>query len=83
MGYTCRFALNELIFDLEHANRKRYTNTYIAEGAGTNRITIGDIRNNETRRIDMTTIERLLNFFSDEGMQVDIQDLIKVTNPDD
>lgn len=50
----------------------------IARGAGVHPNTIYNLAANRSLRVDMRTIEGLLNYFRREGLEVGIEDLIVV-----
>ena len=50
----------------------------IAKGAGLHRNTIQRIQDNETDRVDLKTLAKLLAYFKAEGMPITLGDLFKV-----
>ncbi len=74
-----KFSLHEPLSKLESKNG-RYSYARIAEISGISRQGVRRILTEETRQIDVSTLDKLLNFFSAEGMPVTINDLFTVTD---
>ena len=74
------FNLFDVIKRLERAKGETVTNTYVAERSGLSRFTIQKIVNNDSERVDLSTLAALLDFFAAEGMPVTVADLFTVTD---
>jgi hypothetical protein len=77
--FTVRFNLFSLKRQLEIANDRKYTWVEVADGSGLNRKTVERMALNQYRRVDLSTLEGLISFFTNEGMSVDISDLFTLT----
>jgi transcriptional regulator with XRE-family HTH domain len=73
------FNLFDVIKRLERHKGETVTNTYVAERSGLSRFTIQKIVNNDSERVDLSTLAALLDFFHAEGMPVTVADLFSVT----
>ena len=73
------FNLFDTIRRLEMMKGETVSNTYVAEQSGLSRFTIQKIVNNESERVDLPTIAKLLDFFAAEGMPVTVAELFTVT----
>ena len=69
-----RFNLHKPLGELESRNG-RYSYARISEISGISRQGVRRLLTDETRQIDITTLDRLLSFFAREGMPVAIGDL--------
>lgn len=66
---------------LEIARGEECTWATIAAGAGLHPHTVYDLAANRSKRVEMETLAKLLNFFRDEGLNVGPGDLF-VTRPE-
>lgn len=64
---------------LEAQTGKPYSNTVVAGKADLSRVTVNSLVAGTTNRIDLATIDKLLDFFAAEGMPVTVGDLFTVT----
>ncbi len=64
---------------LEEKSNVAYTNTAIAKKSGLSRVTVNGLVSSGTQRIDLETIDKLLDFFATEGMPITPGDLFTVT----
>jgi len=69
-----------LVKRLEEKKNAAYTNTAIARKSGLSRVTVNGLVLGTTNRIDLATIDKLLDFFATEGMPVAPGDLFTVNN---
>ncbi|MBA3531910.1 MAG: helix-turn-helix transcriptional regulator [Ardenticatenales bacterium] len=74
-----RFNLLPLKAKLEIAKGKAYKWGDIARVAGLHSNTLYDIVNNKNRRVDLVTLEKLLDFFRAEGLPIEIGELFAVS----
>lgn len=74
-----RFNLHKPLGELESRNG-RYSYARISEISGISRQGVRRLLTDETRQIDVTTLDKLLAFFAAEGMPVTIGDLFVVTD---
>ena len=75
------FNVDQLLRQLSAKNKKDYDKVTVASLSGISRNTITSITNRDSTRIDLTTIDKLLDFFASQGMPVTISDLFTVTTP--
>jgi hypothetical protein len=68
-----------LVKRLEEQKNEPYTNTAIADKTGLSRVTVNSLVAGSTNRIDLATIDKLLDFFAAEGMPITPGDLFTVT----
>ncbi len=68
-----------LIKRLEEQKNMPYSNTAIADKSGLSRVTVNSLVSSDTKRIDLATIDKLLDFFAAEGMPIEVGDLFTVT----
>jgi hypothetical protein len=54
--------------------------TYVAEKSGLSRFTIQKLVQNQTNRVDFETMQKLLDFFRQEGMNVTLDDLFVIVD---
>ena len=73
------FNLFSVINRLEAHKGETVTNTYVAEQSGLSRFTIQKIVNNDSERVDLSTLAALIDFFAAEGMPVTVAELFTVT----
>ena len=73
------FNLFDVVKQLERHKGETVTNTYVAERSGLSRFTIQKIVNNDSERVDLSSLAALLDFFAAEGMPVTVADLFTVT----
>ena len=73
------FNLFDVVKRLERHKGETVTNTYVADQSGLSRFTIQKIVNNDSERVDLSTLAALLDFFESEGMPVTVADLFTVT----
>lgn len=71
------FNLFELKQRLQLYQQKEVSLSQIARDSGLHRNTVERIFNNETSRIDLETVGRLLLYFQDQGLSVQIGDFFK------
>lgn len=76
--YTVRFKLDSLVRQLQAARDREYHTQEIAERTGLSRATVTGIMKNQHTRVDLATIGKLIQFFSDEGMPITIDRLFEV-----
>jgi transcriptional regulator with XRE-family HTH domain len=69
------FHLFALIKQLEIKKGEKITVAEVAKKAKLHRNTVQRISDNETERVDLTTLAKLRNYFRSEGMPIDIGDL--------
>lgn len=74
------FNLFALKKKLELQQGREYSWAEMAASAGLHHNTVSRIGTNKTDRVDLATLARLLGFFRNEGMPVEIQDLFKVAS---
>lgn len=67
-----------LVKRLEEKNNVAYSNTAIAQKSGLSRVTVNGLVSSGTQRIDLETIDKLLDFFATEGMPVSPCDIFVV-----
>lgn len=77
--HTTKFNLRQLIRRLEVKNERDYEYQQIAQACGLSRFTVASIANSDSIRIELRTIDKLLDFFAAEGMPITISDLFTVT----
>jgi DNA-binding CsgD family transcriptional regulator len=78
-GVKIVFNLYILRKRLELLKEQDYTYERIAREAGIHPNTVYNLAANRSKRIDISTVKSLLNYFRRQGMQIGIQDLILVT----
>jgi transcriptional regulator with XRE-family HTH domain len=78
-GVTVKFNLFNLVQQLGIQRQRRYSWAEVAKLSGLHQNTILKLANNETHRIDLETIEKLLTFFEREEMPVSLSDLFTVS----
>lgn len=76
-----KFNLKQLIRQLESKNNRDYEYQQIAQACGLSRFTVASIANNGSVRIELRTIDKLLDFFAAEGMPVTVDQLFTVSPP--
>lgn len=76
--YAVQFNLFTLRRQLEIGQGRKYTWVEIATGADLNRKTVERMAQNLYRRVDLATLEGLLAFFNNEGLEIGISDLFTV-----
>lgn len=81
--HRTKFALSQLLRQLALHNNRDYDKSTVAELSGISRTTITAITNNSSRRIDLETLEKLLDFFAAEGLPIGVGDLFTVTVEED
>lgn len=79
MATKTKLNIFRLIKRLEELKNKPYSNTYMADKAGLSRVTVNSLVSGDTNRIDLATIDKLIDFFAAEGMPIDAGDLFTVT----
>lgn len=77
--HNTKFNLKQLIRQLELKHDRDYDYQDIAKAAGLSRFTVSSIANNNSVKIELRTINRLLDFFVSQGLDVTIADLFVVT----
>lgn len=77
-----RFNLIPLKGRLETATKRTYTWTDIARATGLHQNTLYNLANNDTRRVDLGTLEKVLAFFRAEGLNIDAGELFEVVPAD-
>jgi len=65
---------------LEILKQREYSWVEISKATEIHHNTLYNIGSNKTRRVDLDIVEKLLKFFSAEGMPVTINDLFTVTD---
>lgn len=70
-----RFNLFSLQKKLELVTGKPVTQQEIADEAGLHLNTVYKLYNNKSTRVDLETMEKLIRFFSDRGLEIDAGDL--------
>lgn len=78
--HNTKFNLKQLIRQLESKNNRDYEYQQIAQTCGLSRFTVASIANNGSVRIELRTIDKLLDFFAAEGMPITISDLFTITS---
>lgn len=73
------YNLKQLIRKLSAQNGRDYELQQVGKACGLSRFTISSIANNASVRIELRTLERLMNFFAAEGMVITVADLFNVT----
>ena len=73
------FNVDTLLRQLAVKNNRDYDKSYVAERTGLSRTTISTITNNTSGRVDLATLDKLLDFFVAEGMPVTVGDLFTTT----
>lgn len=76
-----RFALYDLKKQMEIQNRREYSWSEMARGAGLHRNTLERMATNENARIDLGTIGKLIAYFDTQGMKLTPNDLIVLDSP--
>ena len=74
-----RFNVDTLLRRLAVKNNRDYDKSYVAEKTGLSRTTITAVTNNTSGRVDLATLQRLLDFFTSEGLPITIGDLFTTT----
>lgn len=80
--HNTKFNLKQLIRQLESKNNRDYEYQQIAKASGLSRFTVASIANNVSIRIELRTIDKLLDFFAAEGMPVTVDQLFTDAPPD-
>ncbi len=73
------FNVDKLLRQLAAQNNRDYDKVWVAKACGVSRPTITAIATGQSKRIDLVTIGKLLDFFSAQGMPVTVSDLFTVT----
>ncbi len=73
--YKVKFDLVRLRKRLELQEGRNYTWDEIADGAGLHINTVYGLANNNSKRVDVRTMEKLINYFKREGLDVGPGDL--------
>ena len=76
--YHIDYNLKQLVRNLSAKNGRDYELQQIGRLCGLSRFTVSSIANNSSTRIELRTIEKLLDFFAAQGMPVTIADLFTV-----
>lgn len=74
---TMIFNLYELVKRLEIQKGQNVPYAYVAEKSGLSRFTIQKIALNQATRVDLETLQKLVDFFAAEGMAITINDLFR------
>ena len=77
--YKAKFTIFDPIVELQKATGDRLSDSEYARQIGITRQTFGALMQGEVLRIEIETIDKLLNFFAASGMPIKIQDLFTVT----
>lgn len=75
-----QFNLFEVIKRLEMQKREPVTYSYVADESGLSRFTVQKIAMNHTSRVDLETLQKLVDFFDKEGLSITVNDLIVISN---
>jgi DNA-binding Xre family transcriptional regulator len=74
-----KFNLLHLKARLELTTDRAYNWTDIARATGLHQNTLYNMVDNKNRRVDLATLEKLLDFFRAEGLLIEIGDLFVVS----
>lgn len=77
-----KFNLKQLVRQLGVKNNRDYGYLYIAQASGLSRFTVASIANGDSIRIELRTLDKLLDFFSAEGMPITLDQLFVVSRDD-
>lgn len=75
MQHTTKLNVFRLVKRLEEQAGMPYKNIAIAKMTGLSRVTVNSLVAGSTNRIDLATIDKLLDFFHAEGMPITACDL--------
>lgn len=73
-----RFNLLPIKHELERLRGKAVSWATIARESGVHANTLSAMLNNNARRIDLETMERLINYFNAQGLSISVADLFEV-----
>jgi hypothetical protein len=73
------FNLHKPLSLLEQKKNCRYSYAAIADGSGLTRQGVRRLLKEKSDRVDLSTLGKLLDFFSAEGMPITVGDLFAVT----
>ena len=79
--HNIRYNLSNLKLELEYKNKREYTWKQLAKEIGVSERTLSSWLHNRTARIDILGIEKLLDFFADEGMPIRFEKLFSIDYP--
>ena len=77
---TVKLDLITPLSELQKKNHRHYTYADIASISGLTRQGVRRLLTQETKQIDLDTMQKLVDFFHKEGMPVTLNDLFTVTH---